>query len=401
MRRLFQLAVCVLTMLAFTGFAGAQSALSTSSSSGGGLGSGGGELKVGDPAPGFDVSQWYPDEVQKIEPGMCYVVDFYSLSNPLCKRSIPLLAATQQIFGRRGLKVIGITRDGDENVQRMIQTNRDTDFYSVGVDRDEKTTKAWQKAAKKEAIPTSFIVDRNGKIVWIGSPLDEFFYSIVQLTVLDRYDPKLLENVYGAFSGGRRSAKIKNFQEAYMLFDRGIKEDPRVLSTFAVEKLEIMLTQEKNYQRAYEYARELLKTYEGDAYTLSETAVLIGTDPRVENRDFELAFAMVNRAIELSKSTEPIYLSDKAAIHAIKGDFEEAMKLEITAFQLAVPLEKPYHKRKMEEYRRNASIKAKGGVVPPPTDTPRSRTAPGGAAAPEGAPMIPPPSGPGSVAAPK
>jgi tetratricopeptide (TPR) repeat protein len=381
-RDLWMTLVCAATVLSLTCLGAAQSSLSTSSSSAGSAGSESGDLKIGDPAPGLDVIQWYPDEAQKIEPGMCYIIDFYSLLAPECKKSLPYLAGLQQIFRNRGLKVIGITKDPDEVVQATLQWNRDIEFHTVGADREEKTTRAWQKASKREKIPTSFVVDRNGRIVHIGNPLDENFFSIVQLTVLDRYDPKLFARVMGGFSAARRAAKIKNYKEAYRLIDETMKEDPRILSTFAVEKLEIMLTQEKNYVRGYEYAREMLKTYEGDPYTLSEVATLIATNPKVENRDFQIAMAHVDRAIELSKGQEPIYLSNKALVLNAKGDVDEAIRFEIDAWKLAVPLEKPYHKRKLDEYKKIASVKASGGAIPAPAPS-QAESTPGSAAKPK------------------
>lgn len=323
MHRLFLTTFAMFIALSLSTLVSGQSSLRTSSSSGGSSAAGGSpaELNVGDPAPGFDVAQWYPDEPQKIEAGVCYIVDFWSGTEPACKKSIPLLAGLQQIYRNRGLRVISITKDSDTSVQAMLQVNSDIDVQTIGVDKDEKTTRAWQGAAKKKAIPMAFVVDRSGRIVHIGSPLGEDFLSVVHMTVLDRWDPKLVARVSPFFAGARRQAKIKNFKEAYRLFDQGIQEDPRILSTYAVEKLTIMLTQEKNYEKGYEYARTLLKNYEADPYTLAEIGTLIATDPAIENRDFAVAMAHVDRAVEISKGQAPEYLSAKAEVLCARVTF--------------------------------------------------------------------------------
>ena len=48
--------------------------------------------------------------------------------------------------------------------------------YRVALDRDDAMSGIWMKAADRGGIPSAFVVDREGKIAWIGYPgsgLDE------------------------------------------------------------------------------------------------------------------------------------------------------------------------------------------------------------------------------------
>jgi tetratricopeptide (TPR) repeat protein len=333
--------------------ASAQMVFGGGSTSTGGAG-GYGELKVGDPAPGLDIEYWYPDEPQKIDQGVCYIIDFWDPRNPKCSYSMSLLAALQQKHRNRGLKVISVTKADDELVQAYRQINLDIELHTLAVDREEKTTRAWQNASKKTAIPTCFVVDRAGKIVHIGSPLDENFVSIVLFTVLDRWDSKLLEQVRAFITGARRAAAIKNYHEAYRLYDMAIKEEPRILAPYAVERLEVMLTKEKNYEKGYEYAKELLKNYESDPFTLAYIADLIATDADVEQRNFEVAMALAEKAVAQTRGQDPDHLSTLADVFGAKDDFAGAIKHQTQAYMMAVPMEKAYHKRRLEEFQRLA-----------------------------------------------
>ena len=42
--------------------------------------------------------------------------------------------------------------------------------YTVAVDRRKSTDRAWRQAADLPGIPAAFIVDRQGKIAFIGNP---------------------------------------------------------------------------------------------------------------------------------------------------------------------------------------------------------------------------------------
>ncbi len=320
----------------------------TTTSTGGGGGTFG-ELKIGDPAPGLDVSYWYPDEPQKIEQGVVYIIDFFSVADDKCMFSIPFLSRMQELHRHRGLKVISISKDEDEAVQAFRQSNINFPLHAMGVDNKQKTTKAWMNAANVKTIPMSFVVDRTGKVVYFGDPLGEHFYDIVAATIYDRYDFALLSRVFPFIREGRRAASIMNFNEAYRIFDMAIKEEPRIMAPYAVEKLEIMLTKEKNYERGYEYARQLFNNYQNDPLILSQLAELIATDPSVENRDFELATQLAQKAVDFTRSQDPDYLSSLATVLTAKGDYAKAAEYERNAWRFSVPLQKAYHKQRLEE----------------------------------------------------
>ena len=47
----------------------------------------------------------------------------------------------------------------------------DTMTYRVALDNQDRMQKGWMKAAGRAGIPCSFVVDKTGKIAWIGHPM--------------------------------------------------------------------------------------------------------------------------------------------------------------------------------------------------------------------------------------
>lgn len=97
--------------------------------------------------------------------GKPMVVEFWATWCPPCRTSIPHLNAIHDKFKDKGLIVIGIT---DEDKKEVRDFRKEVPMnYLVATD---------EKARLKEslginAIPHAVVVDKTGKIVWEGHPM--------------------------------------------------------------------------------------------------------------------------------------------------------------------------------------------------------------------------------------
>jgi DsbE subfamily thiol:disulfide oxidoreductase len=93
--------------------------------------------------------------------GKVVVLDFWATWCPPCKAEIPGFIALQNEYGKNGLAVVGVSVDegGTAVVKAFAQQSGMN--YSV-VLADKKTTQVFGGI---EAIPTTFIIDREGRIV--------------------------------------------------------------------------------------------------------------------------------------------------------------------------------------------------------------------------------------------
>jgi thiol-disulfide isomerase/thioredoxin len=132
----------------------------------------GGMLAVGSPAPKLTVQEFVKGKaVSKFEKGKVYVVELWATWCPPCLDSIPHLTELQKKYA--DITVIGVSvSDDPEKVKSFVEDMGDKMDYRVATDLDNAMAKNWLQAAGLNGIPTAFIVDKKGKIAWIGHPME-------------------------------------------------------------------------------------------------------------------------------------------------------------------------------------------------------------------------------------
>jgi thiol-disulfide isomerase/thioredoxin len=98
--------------------------------------------------------------------GKPLLVEFWATWCPPCRKSIPHLNEIYAKYKAQGLQVIGITDENQaivEKFQKQIPMN-----YDVAIN----TPQSVYQQFGIQAIPTAFLVDKSGKIVWTGHPME-------------------------------------------------------------------------------------------------------------------------------------------------------------------------------------------------------------------------------------
>ncbi len=133
-------------------------------------------LHVGDPAPPLQVSEWVRGQpLAELEPGRIYVLDFWASWCGCCLASMGRSSALQEKYGQ-DVTLIAISAADTSNPRRAILDTveqRAGDFrLHVAIDARDRTTAAYLRASRVIGIPTAFVVDRQGRVAWIGHPID-------------------------------------------------------------------------------------------------------------------------------------------------------------------------------------------------------------------------------------
>ncbi|MCL1909008.1 MAG: TlpA family protein disulfide reductase [Holophagaceae bacterium] len=136
-------------------------------------------LKVGSVAPQLQVSRWVKgDGPTSLERGNVYVVEFWATWCPPCRESIPHLTEMARHYKDKATFIgVSVWEHGsgsavEENVDSFVKGMGNRMDYLVA--RDDGIgfmAKNWLSAAGVKGIPSAFVVDRRGKIAWVGHPM--------------------------------------------------------------------------------------------------------------------------------------------------------------------------------------------------------------------------------------
>ena len=93
--------------------------------------------------------------------GKAVVLNFWATWCPPCKVELPWFVDLQKQYGSQGLQIVGISEDegGNEKVAAFVKEMGVN--YTVAVDDNSVS----EKYGDVEDLPTTFYIDRNGKIV--------------------------------------------------------------------------------------------------------------------------------------------------------------------------------------------------------------------------------------------
>jgi thiol-disulfide isomerase/thioredoxin len=324
-------------------------------------------LKPGDPAPVLkDVNWLQGTPVASWEPGNVYVLDFWATWCGPCKKSIPDLDKLADKHTSDNVHVIGVAiwpRDKMVPTPDFVKDKGAAMSYGICEDIDMKTATTFMQAADQNGIPTCMVIDKAGKLAWLGNPLTGKLESTVDAVVAGTWDTAAFAKQLAAEQANEakamelqqalnEAAKAKDFAKVADLAGQLFALDPEQFGQAALIKYDALVRGEKA-DDASAYGRDLVKaTFKDDANALNSLAWSI-VDPKSprEGADLPLARLAADRANELTSANDFSVLDTLARVVFLQGDVAQAITLQQKAVDSAPDEAKEELKTRLTEYQ--------------------------------------------------
>lgn len=322
------------------------------------------KLAVGDIAPPIQVEKWVKgDPITGFEKGRVYVVEFWATWCGPCIKAFPHLSELQAKYKDKGVSIVGVNiwerGANDETfnkVKDFVAKQGDKMAYTVAYDGTAKAmTTTYMEAAGRGGIPSAFIVDKQGKVAWIGHPgsMDAALEGIVAGT-WDVAKAKAEADIEAAIQKAINENRASP-DDMLAALDKLEKDMPAAKAKADEFRWQIYLMTGQA-----EKALPIIRTQvdaamaKKDAQSLNQFAWIM-VDPdgpfSKDTRDLDLAMKAATKAVELTNEKDGAILDTLARVHFVKGDIDKAIELQTKAIAVSPEGQKAQLEPALEEYK--------------------------------------------------
>lgn len=319
-------------------------------------------LNVGDPAPAIQVGSWIQGEpVTELERDKAYLIEFWATWCGPCVQGIPHLNAIHLKYKDHGLIVIGqaVSKEDQGKVKPFCAKMGSQMTYRVALDDYRNSERGamstnWYDATGQRGIPAAILVAKDGRIAWIGHPI-ELKESIIEQVLAGTFD---MDNAIKSY---RKQSELEPMWEKVL---KQMNDGQWEQVDATLDELAKQIPPEK--QEDLNFTRLRSQALRGDfktAVALAEQMVqsstvrtnatrlhFIGFILLLERKDLppeaiEFAGKIVAQANELAKGKDAEILSTLARAKFLRGIRDEAIRLQQQAIDLT---DEPHHKKRLQ-----------------------------------------------------
>ena len=328
------------------------------------------KLKIGDAAPKLQAGKWVQGEpVKEFESDKAYLVEFWATWCGPCRVSIPHLNELHEKYKDKGLVVIGqdVWERDESLVEPFVKKMGGKMTYRVALDDKSKEEQGamavtWMKAAGQGGIPAAFVVNKHGKIAWVGHPMS-LKEKVLEDVLADRYDlaKAAAEHAQQESNQGKLvelSKKLtasmgqKNWDEA----ETAVTEMEKLMPEGQKAGLGMVrfqvLAGRGDYDGAYKLAGTLSESDLDNAMLQNQIAWTIATQKGLEKRDLALAETIAERANKAAKGQDANILDTLARVQFMNGKQSHAIATQQKAVDAADATTKAQFEKFLASYKQ-------------------------------------------------
>lgn len=308
-------------------------------------------LEIGAKAPPLAVKEWVRGQPVMLQPGKVYVVEFWATWCAPCRRAIPRLSDIQTELGPSGVTVVAIASQEHKGVAELsnfVERQGDRMNFAVAWDDEGRTARAWMDASLTDRVPSAFIVDKDGRIAWIGHPLVGMDRALEQIlagtfdinveSVLARRAREVRTKTQMLAAAYFEAERAGDDAKALSVVDEILRLDPKLNGSWSIAKFKLLAIELKEPDRAFTFVKQCIESNISDSPDdLLDLATFILDQPALARREPGVPVRAARRALQLTGQNSPVSHAVLARAMFVNGDRDGALSHQLRAVELTPP----------------------------------------------------------------